>query len=185
MIVIGVPATSNLGPGIAPSFMARLMSNATSFREPISLTVVVPASNAFRMFVTARILSRPTSCISAKVRSCASTVALQCMWQCASIRPGISDTSPKCNTVPSIAAASGSLALGKTSAMRPSSIRTAWSVNHPVMSALATRLAVANVGLLCCTAIIPVVVASVTLCKVYLLCTRRVDIHVYSASDSS
>ena len=67
------------------------------------------------------------------------------MWQCASHRPGRSDTSPRSRTVYFDPMSDGSCDAGVTAVMRPSSTRTAWSGSHPETSALATRVAIKTV----------------------------------------
>lgn len=155
VIVIGVPATSNLGPGMAPWWMAFLIGKATSLREPMSLIVVVPANTALRMAVTARIVNRCMSSFSARVSACASVVALQCIWQCASMIPGIRDTSPSCNTSDVSLASVGICDAGITSVILLPVTRTALCSSQAVISALAMRSAITyraddELYVLCC-----------------------------------
>ena len=97
VMVIGVPAQISLGPGMAPDSMPFRMENETSLRAPISRTVVVPLIRMRRMALVARMSS--LSGFSVRASSCALGPAEQCMWQCASHRPGRSETSPRSRTV--------------------------------------------------------------------------------------
>ena len=141
--MIGVPAQISLGPGMAPDSMPFRMENETSLRAPISRTVVVPLIRMRRMALVARMSS--LSGFSVRASSCALGPAEQCMWQCASQRPGRSDTSPRSRTVYLDPMSDGSCDAGVTAVIRPSSTRTAWSSSHPETSALATREAMKTV----------------------------------------